>query len=606
MKKRYIALLLTAFITAGALTACSGESGSSSGGSGDNSSSSSSSSSEGSNGDQSSASSTNTADSSDTSSASQTGSYNTEIFSDGDFKDVSGENPDASITLSGNSGTISDTTRGSSGSTVTITSKGIYKVSGSSENVSIVIDDSTKSGNIYLILDNVTMTNSTTACINVKNCDKLIIQCTGENSLTSSNTSADDKVDGAIYAKNDVTVNGSGSLTVKSALHGIVCKKDLRITGSSLTVNADSVGIKAGKSLGIGGGKVNITSGHDGAQVSGENTSYFYTENSDITINAGYDGISVKQESSGEDFTGYINLSSGSVNITSGGGSDNSKDSNTSQKGLKCDGNIILGNAQLTVSSADDAVHGNSDITAESSTVTLSSSDDGITASGNLTINGGKVTVSKSYEGLEAENVTINDGEISITSSDDGINCSGGSDTSSNDDNPWSQSNTNAKLTVNGGNVYVNASGDGLDSNGSIYVTGGTVIVEGPTSPGNGALDIGDGQGCVASITGGTVLAIGTSDMAVNFNDGSQCSALVSVSGDAGSVISVDDGSGFSFTTTKSFSCAVYSSSSMKQGSTYTVSAGSSSASADFSSSLYYSEVQSMGHGGGMRGPGGF
>lgn len=594
MKKRYSAILLALFIAAGAMAGCGNDSENSTGSTGGTSSSSSSQAS-------SSASDDNTQSSTESSQAadaSQTGSYNTEIFSDGDFKDVSGENADATITLSGNSGTISDTSRGSSGSTVTITSKGIYKVTGSSENVSIVIDDSSESGNIYLILDGVTMTNSTTACINVKNCDKLIIQCIGENSLTSSNTSADDKVDAAIYAKNDVTINGSGSLNVKSALHGIVCKKDLKITGSTLNVNAESVGIQAGKSLRIGGGTVGITSGHDGIQVSGESDSYFYTENSDITINAGYDGISVKQENSGEDFTGYINLSSGNVNITAGGGSDNSKNSDTSQKGLKCDGNIIFGNAVLNVSSADDAIHGNSDVTVNSGTLTLSTSDDGITASGDLTINGGKVTVSKSYEGLEATNVTINDGEVSVTSSDDGINCSGGSDTSSNDDNPWAQGNTDAKLTVTGGNVYVNASGDGLDSNGSIYVTGGTVIVEGPTNSGNGALDIGDGQGCVASITGGTVLAIGTSDMAVNFNDGTQGSALVSLSGDAGTVISVDDGSGFTYTTTKSFACVVYSSPSMAQGKTYTISAGSSTATADLSSSLYYSNVQSMGHGG--------
>jgi len=601
MKKRYLTVIFAAFIAAGALTACSDKT--------DNNTNSNSSSV--SQSDQSGASasddtqnnsSSQTDGTSQTDGDSQNVSYNTEIFSDGDFKDVTGENTDATITLSGNSGNISDTSRGTSGSAVTITSKGIYRVTGSSEDVSIIIDDSTESGNIYLILDNVTMTNSTTACINVKNCDKLIIQCVGDNSLTSSNTSADDKIDGAVYSKDDLTVNGSGTLTVKSALHGIVCKKDLKITGSTLNVNADSVGIQSGKTLRIGGGKVNITSGHDGVQVSGSSDGFFYTENSDITINAGYDGISVKQENDGETFTGYIELAGGTVNITSGGGSDNSKNSDTSQKGLKCDGNIILGNAQLDISSADDAVHGNSDVTVNSGTITLSSSDDGITASGDLTVNSGKLTVSKSYEGLEATNVTFNDGEISITSSDDGINCSGGSDTSSNDDNPWAQGNTDAKLTVNGGNVYVNASGDGLDSNGSIYVTGGTVIVEGPTNSGNGAIDIGDGQNCVASITGGTVLAIGTSDMAVNFNDGTQCSALVSLSGDAGSVISVDDGSGFTYTATKSFACAVYSSPSMTKGSSYTISAGSSGASADFSSSLYYSDVQSMGPGGGMGG----
>ena len=225
----------------------------------------------------------------------------------------------------------------------------------------------------------------------------------------------------------------------------------------------------------------------------------------------------------------------------------------------------------MTVSAADDAIHGNANIVIESGAVVVSSSDDGITASGDFTINGGTVNVLQSYEGLEAANITINDGNISVTASDDGLNCAGGSDTSSQDDRPWG-GNTDATLTINGGNVYVNASGDGLDSNGSIY------------------------------ITGGTVLAIGTSDMAVNFDTGTQCSALVSLSGNAGDTITVDDGSGFSFTTSKNFACAVYSSPSLTQGNTYTMTAGSNTAALDFTSSLYYSTVQGMGGRGGFPG----
>ena len=224
----------------------------------------------------------------------------------------------------------------------------------------------------------------------------------------------------------------------------------------------------------------------------------------------------------------------------------------------------------------------------------MSTSDDGITASKDIVINEGTVSITKSYEGIEAANITINGGNVSVTSSDDGINTSGGSDTSSSDDNPWGTS-TDASLNINGGNIYVNSSGDGLDSNGSIYITGGTVIIEGPTDDGNGSIDKGDGNGCTASITGGTVLAIGSSGMAVNFDSGSQCSALVSLSGDSGTEIKVDDGSDFSYTASKKFECVVYSSASMAQGKTYTISAGSSSAEADFSSSLYYSNVQTRG-----------
>ena len=106
-------------------------------------------------------------------------------FSDADYKDVSSETPHAEIVFSDGSATISDTTRGSvSDKKVTITSKGIYKVSGSSEDISIVVDDSAKSGNVYIILDNVTMNTTSAPCIKVENADKVIIQAVGSNTLS--------------------------------------------------------------------------------------------------------------------------------------------------------------------------------------------------------------------------------------------------------------------------------------------------------------------------------------------------------------------------------------------------------------------------------------
>lgn len=522
-------------------------------------------------------------------------------FSDGDYKDVTSQTPNAEITLSGNEGTISDTTRGSSGSEVTITSKGVYRVSGTSEEVSIVINDDTKSGNIYLILDGVSMTNEKSPCIYVEACDKVIIQCVGENSLVYNNSDTQESKDGAVYAKDDITVNGEGTLNITSKLHGIVCKDDLKITGANINVNSDYIGIKSGSSLRIGGGVIDIDAQHDGIQVSdNDNDSCFYFVNADLTVNAGFDGISVVSGDEESDNTISTVFESGKINIISGGGSDNSKGSN-SQKGIKSDGDINIDGTDISVSSADDAIHGNAGMIITSGTLKLSTSDDGITVSDDLVVNGGTIDITKSYEGFEGSNIEINDGEISIISSDDGINTAGGSDTTASDDNPWNSTSTDANLTVNGGYLYVNSSGDGLDSNGSIYITGGTVIVEGSTANDNGALDKGDGSGCVASITGGTVLALGSSGMAVNFDTGTQCSALVTVSGSNGTAISVDDGSDFTFTATKEFACAVYSSPNMTQGNSYTLSAGSDTVKLDFSDSLYYSDVS-----GGMGGMGGF
>ncbi len=509
-----------------------------------------------------------------------------DAFSDGDYKDVTNETPNAEITLSGGEGTLSDTTRGSSGSTVTVTSKGIYRVTGSSENVQIVVDDSTKSGNIYLILDSVTMTNDAGACITVENADKVILQVVGDCTLASSGAAAVD-------AKDDLTVNGTGTLTVDAADDdGVKCNNDLRLTGATLNVSAGKIGLDAGDSVRIGGGTVNIEAGHDGVQVKNdEGTSYFLMTDGTLNVTAGYDGIDVGTDAAA--FTGSLTLAGGSVRITAGGGRGNAKTS-TSQKGLKCDGVITLGDASLTVDAADDAISAGSDVEVGAGVTTLSSSDDGVHADGAITVTGGELTVQKSYEGLEAETVNLAGGTVSVTASDDGVNAAGGSDTTSAEVGPWGASATGT-LTVSGGSVYVNSGGDGLDSNGSLYVTGGIVIVEGPTDSGNGALDVGDGQNCVCSVTGGTVLALGSAGMAVNFNAGTQPSALVSVSGKAGDVITVDDGSGFTFTATKAFSTAVYTSPSLEEGKTYSLSVGANAVSLDFGSGLYYSTVQGMG-----------
>ncbi|MGI6264456.1 MAG: carbohydrate-binding domain-containing protein [Acutalibacteraceae bacterium] len=522
-----------------------------------------------------------------------------EHFSDGDLKDVTGETPDATITLSGSTGTLSDTTRGTSGSTVTIASKGIYRVTGSSTNVTILIAEKVESGNVYLILDGVSMTNASAPCIQVDGCDKLVVQCVGDNSLTCTATGLE--TDGAIYSKDDVTLNGTGSLTVSSKMHGVVCNDDLKITGAlKLTVNADSIGLKGNDSLRIGGGTTTVTAGHDGIQCStSDNTGAFYMQSGTLTVRAGYDAIDTG--------TDGVEIAGGTLDLTTGSGAFRST-SSTSQKGIKSDGAIQIAGGSVTVESADDALHSATDVTVQDGALTLASGDDGIHADNELTVAGGTLNVTRSYEGLEAYVVNVTGGTSSVVASDDGVNAAGGSDSSSTEamPGPWSRSSSSGTLNISGGTLYVNAGGDGLDSNGSIYVTGGTVIVEGPTNSGNGALDKGDGGNCVASITGGTVLAIGATGMALNFDTGSQCAALLNLSGSAGTTITVDDGSGFTFTATKNFGCVVYSSPSMTQGNTYTVTAGSSSATADFTSSLYYSAVGGMGgNPGGMGGFGG-
>lgn len=328
-------------------------------------------------------------------------------FSKSDYNNISEEVPDAVITLEGDQGTLSDTTRGNSGNPVVIKRKGIYRVTGEAAGVTILVKEPKRSGNIYLVLDNVKMTNSE-ACITVEAAEKVILHCTGENSFTCT---SDEKA--AIYSKEDLTVNGPGRMEIVSEKNGIQSSETIRLTGADLSIQAENDGLKAKKGL-------------------------------------------------------YID--------------------------------------------------------------------------------GGTLCVSRSYESIEAADIRILSGELTLYASDDGINAAS-------DDEQFQ-----GDVVIAGGTVYLNAGGDAIDSNRSIFMEGGTLLVEGPENNRNSIFDKGDAKGSVRSVSGGTILAIGSAEKAKNFRDGTQYSRLELISGEAGDVISTDDGSGVTLTATKSFACVIYSS----------------------------------------------
>ena len=244
--------------------------------------------------------------------------------------------------------------------------------------------------------------------------------------------------------------------------------------------------------------------------------------------------------------------------------------------------------------------------------MSVTSGDDGIHADTSLTIDGGKVTVTKSYEGLESSAVIINGGEIDVTASDDGINCGGGSDSSAMGGRMGQNTFTadsDVYLKITGGAVKVNAGGDGLDSNNTITIEGGTVYVDGPTDNGNAAVD----YEVSATISGGTLIAVGTSGMAESFaEDSSQASILYAFGSNhsAGEKITLTTSSGdeiLSYTSAKSFNAVNLSCAEIKSGETYTLTAGSESVTIEMTSNTYSNVQGGMGGMGDMGGgmPGG-
>jgi len=236
----------------------------------------------------------------------------------------------------------------------------------------------------------------------------------------------------------------------------------------------------------------------------------------------------------------------------------------------------------IAIDSADDAIHSNGSLSIKAGKITLASGDDGVHADSNLRVDGGEIDIEKSYEGIESAVITLNGGTIRLVSRDDGINVAGGVDGSALGGRPgqgsFSGSSSN-RLEINGGYIVVDSTGDGLDVNGAVSMTGGTVIVQGPTANNNGALDYDRGF----KITGGTLVAVGSSGMAQAPDTTSgQNSVMVALQAvqSAGSMVHIETQAGeqlLAFMPTKAYQSVVVSSSKLKNGTTYLVSTGGNS-----------------------------
>lgn len=230
----------------------------------------------------------------------------------------------------------------------------------------------------------------------------------------------------------------------------------------------------------------------------------------------------------------------------------------------------------LNITAGEDAIHSKTQVYVKTVNATLTAGDDGIHADSALQVLGGNLKILKSYEGLEAANITISGGTTLINASDDGLNAAGGNDGSADAATAKGGSfatNTSYFIKISGGSLTVNAEGDGLDANGSLYISGGTTTVSGPTNNGNGALDF-DQEGL---ITGGTLIAAGSSGMLqAPQESSSQLSIAVyfSTVQAAKSSVSLVDANGkvlLSYSSPKSYQAVVFSSPSLQKGATYSL-----------------------------------
>lgn len=539
---------------------------------------------------------------------SETGTFSSaDMFTERDLAGTYEESGAVYVTLSDDGITGETAGVAINGQTVTITAEGTYIFSGTLSEGQIVVDaDNAK---VQIVFDNVDITCASSAAVYVKSAEKVFVTLAEGSQNTLRNTDEyvaidDNNIDAVIFAKSDLTLNGTGSLTIVSAEgHGIVSKDDLKITGGTYDITAAGQALSGKDSVRIADGTFILTAEKDGIHAENaddEEKGYIYIADGDFTITSDGDGM---------DASNIVQIEDGTFDITAGGGAANSQkthesdmpgggmsqnierpegesmsqmgekpdeesmpqmgekpdgenmpqdtttdESGTSTKGIKAGGGMYLNGGTYQIDSADDSIHSNANITIADGTYTLATGEDGVHADDALIVNGGTITVTESYEGLEGLTVTINDGTIDITARDDGVNAAGGTDQSgfgtfgdhfkgmdSADDETEETTDNEMWMELNGGYIHILAGGDGVDSNGDLTINGGEIYIDGPSDNGNSAIDYDDRSS--AYMNGGTLVAIGNSGMAEGMSDSSKQKVLMVKLGEqmeAGDVVLTD------------------------------------------------------------------
>lgn len=537
-------------------------------------------------------------------------------YAEEDFLESYDASSATTIVFSNSGATIGGNGAKLDGSTVTISNAGTYIVSGELTDGQLLVE-TTKNDTVHLVLNGVTLKNSSTSPLLIKQAKKVILTLAEGSKNSISDTEnyvfvvGDDEPDATLFSKSDLTINGSGALTITANYkNGIASKDKLIITNGDITVTAVNDAIRGKDSVTIADGRFNLTAGGDSIKSNNAEDSALgcvTIDGGDFIINAENDGIQAEAA---------LIVTNGTFDITCGGGStvsvmqdnndapqnhfqasppseisrkfqegrmgggqipDNtSTETDTiSRKGLKGGTNIQITGGVFTMSCVDDTIHSNGDVTISGGTFTLASDDDGLHADGNLLVSGGHIDISQCYEGLEGTTITISEGTVNIVAQDDGINATDASGTKKSFGRPG-VANATCDITITGGTIIVNAVGDGFDSNGNLNIEGGLVIINGPTNNGNAAFDY-DGS---STITGGTLIAAGSSGMA-QAPGGSSTQPVLSVTFSeaqaTGTIVNLTDKNGnliASFAPEKRFQNMVISSPLLKTGETYKLYSG--------------------------------
>ena len=509
---------------------------------------------------------------------------------------------------------------------VEIKKDGAYVFSGAYGGISIA-----KNVKAHIIFNGVTINSENAIAIEGKSGAEVILTLKegSSNVITNSGVDADGEAVNAIHIKGVLSINGKGTLDVNSQSKSALKSKNalnivdatLKLTAANHAISSSSVtaancninvlsagkdginaecddytaqenftddgyvslvnvnyncdvegdGIQANTVVYINGGTYNIKTTGNFVQKTTQNMETYGMESDDFKfIQSGGDYKRIASD----EFRRYtdrqlfgLSQACKGIKISEVEYSEKDADGNKTTV-VVTDANylIAIDAGTFNINSADDAIHANcGNVWIAGGDYTVSTCDDGITSDVLTKISGGNININKCYEGIEGAYVEISGGVINLVASDDGINASS------------EDRAITPHIIISGGEVTVDSTGDGIDSNGSILISGGSVVVHGPTSGGDAGLDADKG----IVITGGFVFATSTLGMVETPSTNSSqyvVSYAYQSTISADSVISLKDSSGkvlFEMTIRKNCQSIIFSTSDLQKGASYTLYGGS-------------------------------
>lgn len=296
--------------------------------------------------------------------------------------------------------------------TVTISEAGVYVITGSASNFTIKVETD-KESKVQLVLDGVSITNDDFPVIYVVSADKVFVTTTDtENTLSVTGTftsDGDTNTDAVIFSKDDLVLNGTGTLVISSSGNGISGKDDIKITGGSYKLTTVKDSIEANDSISVYDGTFEINSSKDA----------FHSENDD------------------DDTVGWIYIKGGTFNIKASSDSiqattiaqiDGGTFELVSSEGIEAT-YVIINGGDISITASDDGINASRksnsvgtptiEFNGGTTTIVMGQGDtDAVDANGNIIVNGGTINVTAQMSSFDYDGTAqYNGGTIIINGS---------------------------------------------------------------------------------------------------------------------------------------------------------------------------------------------